>query len=127
MHPKSYGISNSKQNQKKKADEDDGSRLTTQKKRTGEQENVKVPLPLERRAPVPRAGEPSVDAAPSVVEIVRAGPVERVPEKVAEDGEVERVERAVLGVDVRAQRGRVVQRRQLGERVANRQQDAVDL
>ena len=53
---------------------------------------------------MPRAGKASVDAAPRIVEIIRAAPVERVSEKVAEDVEVERVERAVLGVDVCAQR-----------------------
>jgi hypothetical protein len=72
---------------------------------------VEVTLPLERRAPVPRAGKASVDAAPRIVEIIRAAPVERVSEKVAEDVEVERIERSVLGVDVCAQRGRLVQRR----------------
>jgi hypothetical protein len=76
---------------------------------------------------VPRAREASVDAAPRVVKVVRTAAVEGVSEKVAEDVEVERVERAVLGVDVSAQRGRAVQRRQLRERVADRQEDAVDL
>jgi len=73
--------------------------------RTGEQENVKVALLLERRAPVPRAGEAAVDAAPSIVEIIRAAAVKRMSEKVAEDVEMEPVEGAVLGVDVCAQRG----------------------
>ena len=68
------------------------------------QEHVEILLFLERRAPVPHTREASVDAAPRVVEIVRAAPVEHVPEKVAEDLEVHRVERAVLRVDVRAAR-----------------------
>jgi hypothetical protein len=49
---------------------------------------MEIPLLLERRAPVPHAREASVDAAPRIIEIVRAAPVERVPEKVAEDLEV---------------------------------------
>jgi len=88
---------------------------------------MEIPLLLERRAPIPRAREAPIDAAPRIIEIVRAAPVERVPEKVAEDGEVEPVERAVLRIDVRAQRGPAVQRRQLGECVADGQEDAVDL
>jgi hypothetical protein len=88
---------------------------------------MEIPLFLERRAPVPRAGQPPIDAAPRVVKVVRAAPVERVPEKVTEDLEVERVERAVFRVDVCAQRGRLVQRRQLGERVADGQEDTIDL
>ena len=104
-----------------KGDDDTG------RERTGEQKHVEIPLLLERRAPVPRAREAPVDAAPRVVEVVRAAAVEGMPEKVAKDVEVERVERPVLGVDVCAQRGRVVQRRQLRERIADRQEDAVDL
>jgi hypothetical protein len=65
-------------------------------------------LLLERRAPVPRAGETSVDAAPCIIKVIRAAPIERMSEKVAEDIEVERVERAVLGIDVCAQRRRLV-------------------
>ena len=69
---------------------------------------MEVTLLLERRTPVPRACKASVDAAPRVVKVIRAAPVERMSEKVAEDVEVECVERAVLGVYVRAQRGRLV-------------------
>lgn len=97
------------------------------RERTGKQEHVEVMLFLERRAPVPRTGKASVDAAPRIVKIICAAPIERVSEKVAENVEVERVERAILGVDVCAQRGRLVQRRQLGEGIADGQEDAVDL
>jgi hypothetical protein len=69
---------------------------------------VEITLLLERRAPVPRAGETSVDAAPRIIKVIRAAPVERMSEKVAEDFEVERVERAVLGVNICAQRRRLV-------------------
>jgi hypothetical protein len=65
-------------------------------------------LLLERRAPVPRAGETSVDAAPRIIKVIRAAPIERMSEKVAEDVEVERVERAVLGINICAQRRRFV-------------------
>jgi hypothetical protein len=65
-------------------------------------------LLLERRAPVPRAGETSVDATPRIIKVIRAAPIERVSEKVAEDVEVERVERAVLGINICAQRRRLV-------------------
>ena len=58
-------------------------------RRTSEQEHVEIPLLLERRAPIPRAREAPIDAAPRVIEIVCAAPVERVPEKVAENVEVE--------------------------------------
>jgi hypothetical protein len=95
--------------------------------RTAEQEHVEVTFLLERRAPVPRAGKTSINAAPRVVKVIRAAPVERMSVKVAEDVEIERVERAVLGVDVCAQRGRLVQRWELGERIADGQEDAVDL
>ena len=88
---------------------------------------MEIPLLLERRAPIPRAREATIDTAPCIIEIVRAAPVERVSEKVAEDGDVEPIEGAILRVDVCAQRGRGVQRRQLGECVADGQEDAVDL
>jgi hypothetical protein len=50
-----------------------------------------------------------------------------VPEKVAEDLEVQRVERAVLRVDVCAQRGQVVQCWQLGGCDVDGENDAVGL
>ena len=56
------------------------------------QEHVEILLFLERRALVPHTHEAYVDAAPHVVEIVYATPVELVPEKVAEDLEVQCVE-----------------------------------
>ena len=68
-------------------------------------------LLLKRRAPVPRAGETSVDATSRIIKVVRTAPIERMSEKVAEDVEVERVERAVLGINICAQRRRLVQRR----------------
>ena len=88
---------------------------------------MEIPLLLKRRAPIPRAREATIDTASRVIEIVRAAPIERVSEKVAEDVDVEPVEGAILRIDVRAQRGRGVQRRQLGECVADGQEDAVDL
>lgn len=69
---------------------------------------MKITLLFERRAPVPRAGETSVDAAPRIIKVIRAAPIERMSEKVAEDFEVERVERAVLGINICAQRRRLV-------------------
>jgi hypothetical protein len=50
-----------------------------------------------------------------------------VPEKVAEDLEVQCVERAVLCIDVCAQHGQVVRRWQLGGCDVDRENDAVDL
>ena len=84
-------------------------------------------LPCPHIAPIPHAREVPIDTAPHIIEIIRTGPVECMPEKVAEDGKVEPVERAILHIDVRVQRGPVVQRRQLGEYVADGQEDAVDL
>jgi hypothetical protein len=52
---------------------------------------VEITLLLERRAPVPRAGETSVDATPRIIKVIRAAPIEGMSEKVAEDFEVERV------------------------------------
>ena len=69
----------------------------------------------------------SVDAAPRIIEIVRAATVERVPEKVAEDLEVQHIERAILRVDIYTQRGRAIQHLQLGKRDINGEKDAVDL
>ena len=53
-----------------------------------------------------------------MVKVVCPAAIERVPES---------IERAVLCIGVRMQRGRVVQRRQLRERVTDRQEDVVDL
>jgi hypothetical protein len=72
---------------------------------------VEITLLLKGRAPVPRAGETSVDTTPRIIKVIRAAPIERMSEKVAEDLEVERVERTVLGIDICAQRRRLVQRR----------------
>jgi hypothetical protein len=91
------------------------------------QEHVEILLFLERRAPVPHTHEAYVDAAPHVVEIVFATPVEHVPEKVAVDLEVQCAERAVLYIDVCAQHGQVVQRWQLGVCDVDGEKDAADL
>ena len=88
---------------------------------------MEILLLLERRAPVPHACEASIDAVPRIIEIVQDATVERVPEKVAEDLEVQRVERAVLHVDICTQRGRAIQHLQLGERDINGEKDVVDL
>ena len=69
---------------------------------------MEITLLLERRAPVPRAGQSPVDAAPRIIKVICAAPIERMSEKVAEDVEVERVERAVLGINICAQRRRLV-------------------
>ena len=47
--------------------------------------------------------------------------------KVTKDVEVKRVERAVFRIYVRTQSRRAVQRRELRERIADREEDAVDL
>ena len=62
------------------------------------------------------------------VEVVPgAGPVEPVAEEVGEDLAAEALGRAPLVVDVRAQGGVRDELRDLGERVADREQDAVHL
>jgi hypothetical protein len=50
--------------------------------------------------PNPCVREAPIDAVPNAIEIVRAAPVERVPEKVAGHVEVEPVRRAIIRIDV---------------------------
>jgi hypothetical protein len=95
--------------------------------RTSKQKHVEVPFFLQRRAPIPRAREATVDAAPRIVEIIRTAPVKRMAEKVAEDVEVKRVKRAVLRIYICAQRRRSVQRRELYKGIADREEDAINL
>jgi hypothetical protein len=88
---------------------------------------VEVPFFLQRRAPIPRAREATVDAAPRIVEIIRTAPVKRMAIEIAEDIKVERVERAVLRVYICAQRWRSVERRELYKGIADREEDTVYL
>ena len=75
-----------------------------------ELEHRVVRLLLDLRAPVPRRGEPPVDARPGVEEVVRARPVERVPEEIRKDASPATLDRLERRLDVRAQIRVVAQR-----------------
>ena len=94
---------------------------------TCQQENMEIPLLLQRITPIPRARQPPINTTTRIIEIISTRSIKPMTEKISKDLPIEIFHRSKLLFDVGPQRRYRSQFRNLREGVAYREQDTINL